>query len=446
MITDNKRYTPADYTEKTGSFSVPKSHTENGTKTMNRRYFSFLRFFLFFFFSLGVTCSISHAASVSFSWSPNSEANLQGYKIYYGTASGNYTLSKDVGNPQPSGGIVGSTLSGFTEGVTYYFAAVAYDTDGFESDFSDEVLWTCPVTVAAAPPAATAPPTTTSADDSTTTMLVSIGTATTLQEEEEIEDTVAVESADQGQTNDSAITKVEDFVIRFYEQCLYRSPDIEGLQNWVDALLTERISGSDLAENFVFSQEFTNLNTSNEEYVTILYKAFFDREPDDAGFNSWISALDGGMNRGDVLSGFTESVEFKTLCNKYEIMSARQENTQSSSVEQFVTRFYERCLLRSPDQTGLNNWVSGLVNGSYTGADVARSFILSQEFSNANTSDDEYLTILYRAFFGREPDEAGYNSWASALNSGRSRTEVLDNFINSAEFINLCNQYGISNI
>ncbi|MCD6388074.1 MAG: cadherin-like domain-containing protein [Desulfobulbaceae bacterium] len=78
-------------------------------------------------------------------WTPNSEANLAGYKVYYGTVSRDYTTIIDVGNPEAVDNQIIVTLSGFSPGITYYYAATAYDVDGFESDYSDEAVWTCPL-------------------------------------------------------------------------------------------------------------------------------------------------------------------------------------------------------------------------------------------------------------------------------------------------------------
>lgn len=82
-------------------------------------------------------CTI-RAASVSLAWDPNSETNLAGYVIYYGTASGQYSNSNNVGN------VTNTTVSGLLEGVTYYFVATAYDASGLESDPSNEVSYQVP--------------------------------------------------------------------------------------------------------------------------------------------------------------------------------------------------------------------------------------------------------------------------------------------------------------
>lgn len=116
---------------------------------------------------------------------------------------------------------------------------------------------------------------------------------------------------------------------------------------------------------------------------------------------------------------------------------------QDSGIEAFVTRFYNLCLDRQPDSTGLDNWVSHLQQGTLTGADVAQRFIFSDEFLAKNTTDAQYLEILYAAFFNRPPDMEGYAGWLGQLQSGRGRQFVLTGFINSVEFAQLCLQYGI---
>jgi hypothetical protein len=67
------------------------------------------------------------------SWDANTEANLAGYKLYVGTASGTYGAPVDVGN------ITTFKVIGLVKGKTYYFVVTAYDTAGNESDYSVEV-------------------------------------------------------------------------------------------------------------------------------------------------------------------------------------------------------------------------------------------------------------------------------------------------------------------
>ncbi len=114
-----------------------------------------------------------------------------------------------------------------------------------------------------------------------------------------------------------------------------------------------------------------------------------------------------------------------------------------SGVEGFVTRLYNTCLDREPDPDGLENWVNNLVTGRVTGGTAAYGFIFSDELINRNLNNDEFLTVMYKAFFDRSPDPGGYENWMGLLNSGSSREFVFSNFVNSEEFANICAKYGI---
>ncbi|MBV5327445.1 MAG: cadherin-like domain-containing protein [Chlorobium sp.] len=78
------------------------------------------------------------ATEATFSWAPNSEANLAGYKIHYGTASSTYSTTINVGLPALVNGRVTATVTGLQDGATYYFASTAYDSTGLESGYSNE--------------------------------------------------------------------------------------------------------------------------------------------------------------------------------------------------------------------------------------------------------------------------------------------------------------------
>ena len=83
--------------------------------------------------SLSSVASVTLAAPVTLSWSRNSESDISGYKIKYGTASRAYTTSINVGN------VTTYTLTGLMAGRTYYFAVSAFDKNGNESGLSAEV-------------------------------------------------------------------------------------------------------------------------------------------------------------------------------------------------------------------------------------------------------------------------------------------------------------------
>jgi len=132
-------------------------------------------------------------------------------------------------------------------------------------------------------------------------------------------------------------SQVTEFVTRFYQLCLDRSPDEAGLKAWVDQLLAKKTTGAKVAEGFIFSQEFMAKNTSNEDFVTILYRAFFNREPDGGGFSSWLGLLKSGYSRQFVLAGFVNSYEFKKLCTTYGIIAGKLDPGASMPTIQITT-------------------------------------------------------------------------------------------------------------
>lgn len=124
---------------------------------------------------------------------------------------------------------------------------------------------------------------------------------------------------------------VTAFVTRFYNQCLDRQPDADGLAGWVNALLNHSISGATVANGFINSPEFLNKNLSNDAYLKIMYKAFFDREADPQGYNDWMGQLNSGVSRQFVLTGFVNSTEFRNLCAKFGIESGSLNGSRESS-------------------------------------------------------------------------------------------------------------------
>ena len=91
---------------------------------------------------LTVNRESTSAGSATLSWNPPVQrtdgtplTNLAGYKIFYGRMSGIYDYQIDINNPGISTYVVENLVSG-----DWYFALTAYDSQGLESDRSNEVL------------------------------------------------------------------------------------------------------------------------------------------------------------------------------------------------------------------------------------------------------------------------------------------------------------------
>ncbi len=153
----------------------------------------------------------------------------------------------------------------------------------------------------------------------------------------------------------------------------------------------------------------------------------------------------------DLISGGTTYAKDQAVVRKWNLSGSstdakvgrNQYIGSNKNLQDFTKRFYKEILNRDAEAAGLNYWTDELTTGILAGADLAVSFIDSQEFQDRNLNNDQYLTVLYRAFFNRESDASGYNEWLSQLNNGTSRADILHGFLYSDEFSNLCRSYNI---
>ncbi|WP_305778441.1 DUF4214 domain-containing protein [Novosphingobium sp. 9U] len=99
-------------------------------------------------------------------------------------------------------------------------------------------------------------------------------------------------------------------IAALYDTFGNRLPDQQGLLNWV-AELKDGTSLSSVASGFAGSAEFAEKTSgfSNEQLVDYMYHNTLDREADAGGKQAWVSALDSGLSKGDLLLGFSESTE-----------------------------------------------------------------------------------------------------------------------------------------
>lgn len=78
--------------------------------------------------------SASAKGDFDFIWKANSESDLAGYKIYYGTSPGVYGASEKLDKATEA------AITGLTYGNKYYVALTAYDASGNESAKSREII------------------------------------------------------------------------------------------------------------------------------------------------------------------------------------------------------------------------------------------------------------------------------------------------------------------
>jgi Ca2+-binding RTX toxin-like protein len=123
---------------------------------------------------------------------------------------------------------------------------------------------------------------------------------------------------------------------------------------WVSDLRAGVHDGMDEAweiERFVFADSALALDTGLKDVAGQayrIYRAAFDRAPDEAGLGFWIAGMDRGATLLQVAEGFVRSREFSALYG-----------TAPTNAE-VVTRLYQNILHREPDGAGYDYWLDAL--------------------------------------------------------------------------------------
>src|SRR5436305_14602659 len=81
----------------------------------------------------------AHAFDVALEWNANQEPDIAGYNVYIGSRSGSYETFINAGFTTRR------LIQSLEPGHPYYFAVTAYDSNGMESTFSEEIIYTVPI-------------------------------------------------------------------------------------------------------------------------------------------------------------------------------------------------------------------------------------------------------------------------------------------------------------
>lgn len=111
----------------------------------------------------------------------------------------------------------------------------------------------------------------------------------------------------------SATPAQRDSVRRLYRAYFLRDPDAAGHGYWAGEYASGRRTLTAISEFFSRSGEFIGRYGSlgDPQFVTLVYRNVLGRPPDQAGQDHWAARLRGGIGRGAVMVGFSESPEFQ---------------------------------------------------------------------------------------------------------------------------------------
>ena len=249
---------------------------------------------------------------------------------------------------------------------------------------------------------------------------------------------------DIGAVEVDTVSPAQTLIDNYYRTILGRAPDAGGLAFWQDEVSRLRGLGVDVQEVFRVmagwffnSAEYLGKNTSDSQYVTDLYRTFFQRSPDSGGLGYWTGQLAAGMPRSVVLFSFLFSTEFGSY------MQGLLGDTASRAEVYAVVDFYRGFLNRLADDGGFNYWIGRFRAAQCQGAaavnaevdSISTQYLGSGEYTGRNRSNRDYVADLYYAFLRRGGELTGFNFWVNQLNGGlKTREQLRQEFLKSAEF------------
>lgn len=190
---------------------------------------------------------------------------------------------------------------------------------------------------------------------------------------------------------DTPTAVVDGQVVRLYQAYFQRNPDNGGFQYWRRQLLNG-IGLVEISNQFSVSPEFVNRygNLNNAQFIDQIYQNVLGRPGDAEGRAYWIGQLASGVTRGEIMVAFSESAEFVRVTGT-----------------------------PSPD-AGLNGNAPAPTPVAATPA-------------AAYTAE---IHRLYLGYFGRAPELDGLVYWTRQREAGLSLIDVSEQFALSAEFVN----------
>ena len=159
-------------------------------------------------------------------------------------------------------------------------------------------------------------------------------------------------------------------IVRLYTAYFKRLPDYDGLMYWLDRMHPRSGTGSNLmhvSEAFAQSNEFVQMygQLNNTAFITRVYQNVLGRIPEAEGYAYWMGRLNSGMPRGEVMVGFSESIE----------------NQQTTAQSLLVTTAYVGLLRRAPNYAEQTRWLQDIQAGHIHALNLIDSLLKSPEYA-----------------------------------------------------------------
>jgi hypothetical protein len=127
--------------------------------------------------------------------------------------------------------------------------------------------------------------------------------------------------------------------------------------------------------------------------------------------SSWVDELQSGLSRFQFVQLLWNSAEHRS---------------------QQIEADYSQFLHRSPSQSEVNGWLAAFQAGASETA-VAGDFLHSAEFLNSQSDDASFIQTIFQDLLGRSVDPSSLTTLVNHLNSGMTRSQLVDLVLGSAE-------------
>ncbi len=202
--------------------------------------------------------------------------------------------------------------------------------------------------------------------------------------------------------------------------------------------LKNKESAFKIVKNTIFSPQYIN-SLSDENYLRMLLK-MVKKDDDVSLYNYYLERLkSGAISRKLLADEIFLKNDWISLCNENSVKPFDKDD----QIEAFIERFYNYSLKRDSDEGGMSYWLDALKTKRKNAIEIGIYFFLSPEFLAKKLKDKEVVSMLYRTFLNREPDNGGLNYWVDRIKHGLSRKDLIAGFAYSKEFSQIASSYGV---
>lgn len=161
-------------------------------------------------------------------------------------------------------------------------------------------------------------------------------------------------------------------LVRLYTAYFKRVPDYIGLMYWYGQMYPDNGSSgmplNRVSDMFAQSPEFTKTygSLNNLQFVELVYQNVLGRAAEPVGRDYWVGSLNAGLIRGEMMIGFSESIE----------------NTRISRNDNSITMAFAGMLRRVPSASERSAWLAAMNAGSDTTLTLIQSILASPAYAS----------------------------------------------------------------